>query len=44
MGKEKDRGDTNYNCYSGCLDSPEEFEKLELEAQMWVLEFVWWNR
>jgi hypothetical protein len=34
MGKERDRGDTSYNCYFGWLDSPGEFEELELEAQM----------
>jgi hypothetical protein len=42
MGKERDREDTSYNCYFGWPDSPEEFEQLELEAQMWGL--VWRNR
>ena len=30
MGKEKDRGYKSYNCYSGWLDSQEEFEEVEL--------------
>ena len=45
MGKEeRDKGHTSYNCCSGWLDSPEEFEQLEPEARLWVRGFVWRNR